>query len=134
MAHEGEDTVIYEECADDLSDVPIDIADWEEDVADSIKESEAESSDSEVFTRRIRRTLRLPRIRMNQKKMIVYRGQMPIYRGPMRNLKGFRVQTYFPKKHSASRTSSNYLLGWIYSNISAAKQTSIMIKIATEGK
>ena len=60
MAHEGEDTAVYEECADDLSDVPIDIADWEEDVADSTKESEAESSDSEVFTRRIRRTLRLP--------------------------------------------------------------------------
>ncbi|CAK9830498.1 hypothetical protein ANTRET_LOCUS7657 [Anthophora retusa] len=59
MADEREDTIIYDECADDLSDVPIDIADWEEDIADPTNESKAESSDSEILARRIRRTVRL---------------------------------------------------------------------------
>lgn len=54
MADEREDTNIHDECADDLSDVPIDFASWEEDKVYPKKESETESSDdSEILTRRI---------------------------------------------------------------------------------
>lgn len=61
MADEREDTVIHDECVDNLSDVPIEFGDCEEDIASSENQSEAESSDdSEIGTRRIRRTLRLP--------------------------------------------------------------------------
>ncbi|XP_068993070.1 piggyBac transposable element-derived protein 4-like [Neodiprion pinetum] len=60
MADERDDANIYDECADDLSDVPDDLADWE-DIENQKSESEAESSDgSEILTSRIRRTLRLP--------------------------------------------------------------------------
>ncbi|XP_011154264.1 uncharacterized protein LOC105192087 [Harpegnathos saltator] len=61
MADERDDTNIYDECADVLSDVPDDLADSEEDIGYQKDESEAESSeDSEIFPRKIRRTLRLP--------------------------------------------------------------------------
>ncbi|XP_047360348.1 piggyBac transposable element-derived protein 4-like isoform X2 [Vespa velutina] len=61
MADERDDTIIYDECADVLSDVPDDFADWEEDDGYQKNESEAESSeDSEIPTRKIRRTLQLP--------------------------------------------------------------------------
>ncbi|XP_068618055.1 piggyBac transposable element-derived protein 4-like [Battus philenor] len=59
MADEIDDTIIYDECADVLSDSPDDLNDSEEDIGDEKIESGAESSeDSEIFTRRIRRRLR----------------------------------------------------------------------------
>ncbi|CAK9820306.1 hypothetical protein ANTPLA_LOCUS10546 [Anthophora plagiata] len=61
MTDKRDDTIIYDECADVLSDVPDDLIDLEEDNVYQKNESEAESSeDSEIPTRRIRRTLRLP--------------------------------------------------------------------------
>nr|XP_022903201.1 piggyBac transposable element-derived protein 4-like [Onthophagus taurus] len=48
MADERKDTIIKDECADDLSDVPSDIADYEEDIAYPKNESEAEFSDDDV--------------------------------------------------------------------------------------
>lgn len=60
MADERDDTNIYDECADVLSDVPDDLADWE-DIENQKSESEAESSeDSEILPKRIRRTLNTP--------------------------------------------------------------------------
>jgi hypothetical protein len=63
MADEGEDTLMEDECADNLSDVPIESDDREEveDIASPEIQSEAESlDDSEISARRILRTLRLP--------------------------------------------------------------------------
>nr|XP_012145428.1 PREDICTED: uncharacterized protein LOC105663073 [Megachile rotundata] len=60
MADERDDTIIYDECADILSDVPDELADWEKDIKYKENESGAESSeDSEILTRRIQRTLQL---------------------------------------------------------------------------
>ena len=63
MANEKEDTIIRDECVDILSDVPSEFEDCEEleDITSSEKENEATSSDeSEIYRRRIRRTLPLP--------------------------------------------------------------------------
>jgi hypothetical protein len=60
MADEREDTIIQDECADNLSDVPIEFDDCEEakDIASPEIQSEAESlNDSEISTRRVLRTL-----------------------------------------------------------------------------
>lgn len=63
MANEREDTIIRDECADSLSDVPLEFLDCEEmgDITSSEKQSKVESSDdSEIRRRRIQRTLPLP--------------------------------------------------------------------------
>lgn len=63
MANEKEDTIIRDECVDIFSNVPSEFEDCEElgDIMSSEKKNEATFSDeSEIYKRRIRRTLPLP--------------------------------------------------------------------------
>lgn len=61
MADKRDYMIIYDERANVLSDIPDNLADWEEDIGYQKRKSEAElSEDSEILTKRIRWSLRLP--------------------------------------------------------------------------
>lgn len=92
MAEEREDTVINDECAENLSDIPVNFANWKEDIVPPKNKSEEVSlEDGEILTRRIRRTVLLP----TDLDESVYHGQTLIYLRTVMNLKGLQVPTYF---------------------------------------
>ncbi|KAK9294990.1 hypothetical protein QLX08_010563 [Tetragonisca angustula] len=87
MANEREDTITRDNCADSLSDVPLEFLDCEEmgEITFSEKQGKVESSDdSEIRRRRIQRTLPLP----SDTEESAESGQILIYRGTIINSKG----------------------------------------------